>query len=328
MNVTIEPHHWDVVLESNYTEIGVKRYITQQTKKGLSEEDKEWIARKYYVAHIDLSAAPLHTVYLAKYKAEQFKKYWGIDEVEEYYYKFDIPQIETTSIEDVPDKVYFHTCAGIDDEIVIFYFEKKEDSFCIISPTLLSLRFSNLCEIVDQIGQYYIQGHIDKSGKITATKDPYGYIPTLSNYSVLNEVISFRDIPYENTRPYQYTLAELIDDYKEELEDLKEEKRNARSREQAIRYISYGYGIPRYELDALYRQYEEHLLLEKQGKSNGIPKNMTFRRYFLWANRGYPLYERSHSAPTFEDQKTDIVQDPDYEQRQELLRKKYNYNPC
>lgn len=241
---------------------------------------------KFYVAHVDLSAADLHTIFLTSLKAKQFKEYWGIDEVEEHFYKFDIPKKER--IVSIPSRVYFQTFAGVSEEIVIFYHEDIDKRIKIISPTVLKQYFDIEC-LMGKIKQFYVQGYIENN-KIVSLSEPYGYIPTLLDEDVLNETIAFQGREYENTYPYEYTLASLEEDLKLERECSRED----RKKESSIRAIEYGLGVPRYELESLYRDYEKYLVLAKQGKANGFPNKMTFRRYFLWRERGGELYERSH----------------------------------
>jgi len=61
------------------------------------------------------------------------------------------------------------------------------------------------------------------------------------------------------------------------------------------------------------------LQAQSEGKMQGAPQHMTFRRYFLWAERGYPMDERSHQS-TVVNVVLPPVEEPSEEVR-EALRK-------
>jgi len=66
------------------------------------------------------------------------------------------------------------------------------------------------------------------------------------------------------------------------------------------------------------------LQAQSEGKMQGAPQHMTFRRYFLWAERGYPMDERSHQS-TVVNVVLPPVEEPSEEVR-EALRAKYNFH--
>ena len=318
-----EPHLWTIKENTKYTARGLKRYITQQKNNDLTLEEKRWMLEKYYVAHVDLSNASLHTVYLTWLKAKQFRDYWGFDEVEENYYHFDIGYSDLVDKDNLPEEILFHTYAGINNEFVVFsYRDVVSDRYRIISLSTLKEIYRDFDSILNNIKSLYVSGSIDINGNITSINiDESVFIPR-DNSICYDEVITFMGIPYTNSIPYLHTYIELEQAYEEEQKELEKEQKKKSEIAKIMRDINYGYGIPYRELEGLYYNYMNYLDLVSQGRLKGVSQNMTFRRYFLWAERGYALYERSHQS-TVPKVVSPPVEDS-FKVDRDALREKYN----
>ena len=301
-----ELQYEDLKSYTKFTDIGVKREINKIRQSPLSNDDLYFLTDKYCVAYVDITGFDLHKVALTVMKAEDFKKYWGFEERELYEYKFNVYPIYINPEEhpNISNKIYFKTYAGINKEIVVFYYlatDTPEDEIKfpsdrylqIVSPTYLKKIYPDLDDYIEKIHTYYVQGYIENGNIFTLETMPYS--TPVDDYDFrFDDCVTFRTVPYQCRYPYHYTFEELNEEYMEELADEREEKADNRAKERAYRLLAFKTGRKEYEFEDLWEQYKYYKNNLDNGTPNGIPKKMTIFRFYQWLERGAPLYERSH----------------------------------
>ena len=334
-----KPHYMDLS-KTQFTSKGFKRYVTQQKGKRLSYEDRKWLDDNFYIPFVDLSLAPIRTIYLAMLKAQKFRERWGFEEADMYEYQLNIPQeskYHWVCKDEITDNIYFRVYNGVKGDFVVYSYKNEISRYSFICPENLGRIYSNFDDIEETILSTYAFGYIDKDGyieelelifeeKVYGSCDRYNsdfYFDVLPTDEKFNETVTYKDEDYVCTEPYEFTLAEVKENYKEEQAQKREREKARKKMRREIREIHEKFWVPIRELKPLYRQYVKYLQAQSEGKMLSAPLHMTFRRYFLWAERGYPMDERSHQS-TVVNVVLPPVEEPSEEVR-EALRAKYNF---
>lgn len=334
-----KPHYMDLS-KTQFTSKGFKRYVTQQKGKSLSFADERWLEDNFYLPFIDLSLSPIHKIYLSMLKAQMFRNRWGFEEADMYEYQLNIPthrKYYYVCKDEITDNIYFRVYHGVRGDFVVYSYENDYSGYSFICPENMQRIYKNFNDIEEIILSTYAFGYIDKNGNIEELEliceqvyggcDKYNsdiYFNVLETDEKFNETITYKDEEYVCTEPYEFTLAEVKENYKIEQAQQREREKAEKKRRKEIREVHEKFWVPIRELKPLYRQYMKYLQAQLEGKMQGAPKHMTFRRYFLWAERGYPMDERSHQS-TVVNVVLPPVEEPSEEVR-EALRAKYNFH--